>query len=543
MKRNRLFLLVALLPAWVMQAQTSYEAAVLLDTELSGTARYVGMGGAMGALGADMSTMSTNPAGTALYRSWDVALSFGGNGVVQHTASNSNRARLFSSYGSFDNAGVVIATKKSNEDILRFVNFGFNYRNVKRYGGKMGMTSNLGGKFSQTEQMAWQAWENRAQPDLGIQGIVPEDFDEADPLSFYNTNYYREDWVGWLTLLGADSRLIDASALDKASLPSDANSYNENTYGGIDAYDFNLSFNFSDMVYFGATFTCYDVDRTSESTYSETFFGGRYSLDNYYQTVGKGYDFKVGAIVRPFSASSFRLGASVTTPTVYTLRDYNYAIINSTVTFDQFDEAGEFVGNYTESFRMDTRSEDAFGGKCYTDYTMVAPWRMNVSLGGTIGRSLALGAEYEYSDYASTVLYYSDGVENTVMNEHTSANFTGQHTLRLGAEKTFGSFYTRLGYNYQTGGYKSDAWKMIPVNSVQTNTAYANLRSTQNFTCGLGFRGDVFYADAALLYSTQKSDFYPFVDILNDVDVVGQLQATSLSRNLVKGMLTVGMRF
>ena len=69
MKRNRLLLLLALLPAWMMQAQTSYEAAVLLDTELSGTARYVGMGGAMGALGADMSTMSTNPAGTALYRS------------------------------------------------------------------------------------------------------------------------------------------------------------------------------------------------------------------------------------------------------------------------------------------------------------------------------------------------------------------------------------------------------------------------------------------------------------------------------------------
>ena len=32
-----------------MQAQTSYEAAALLNTDLSGTARYVGMGGAMSA--------------------------------------------------------------------------------------------------------------------------------------------------------------------------------------------------------------------------------------------------------------------------------------------------------------------------------------------------------------------------------------------------------------------------------------------------------------------------------------------------------------
>ena len=122
------------------------------------------------------------------------------------------------------------------------------------------------------------------------------------------------------------------------------------------------------------------------------------------------------------------------------------------------------------------------------------------------------------------------------MNDHTAENFTGQHILRFGAEKMFaGSFYTRLGYNYLSGGYKAEAWKMIPVNSVQTNTAYKNLRSTNNFTCGVGYRGDTFYADAALLYSHQKADFFPFDD--------PELEATSLSRNLLKGMVTVGLRF
>jgi hypothetical protein len=76
---------------------------------------------------------------------------------------------------------------------------------------------------------------------------------------------------------------------------------------------------------------------------------------------------------------------------------------------------------------------------------------------------------------------------------------------------------------------------MIPINSVQTNTAYANIKSTQNFTCGVGFHGDTFYVDAALLYSLQKSDFYPFENI--------ELQATSVSRNLFKGMMTLGVRF
>ena len=527
MTRNRLFLLAAamLTASSAMQAQTSYEAAVLLDTDLGGTARFVGMGGAMGALGADISTMGTNPAGIGLYRSWDLSMSFGGNWVTQRTQSNSTNNRSFDSFGSMDNAGLVITSKVSNENILRFVNFGFNYRNVKRFGGKMGMASNLNG-LSQTGQMAWQAYEN-------VDNVFADDFDYDNPNGFYQKNYYDDPRIGWLTLMGADGRLIDATALNDGSYyPSNANNYSEVLKGGIDAYDFNISFNLVDAVYLGVTLTTYDVDRRLESSYTEYFDGGDYTLQNFYRTTGSGYDFKFGAILRPFEESSFRVGVAATTPTVYRLRDYNSAIINSIVPF--YDNlTGE---EWTESFGMDTFSEDAYGGDCYTDYTMIAPAKLNVSMGGTIGTSLALGAEYEYSNYGASKLYYSDGNENMLMNDHTAENFTALQTLRLGVEKMFsGSFYTRFGYNYQTGGYKADAWKMIPINSVQTNTAYKNVRSKSNYTLGVGFRGDTFYADAALLYSHQKADFFPFDD--------PELEATSLNRNLLKGMVTVGLRF
>ena len=525
MKRNRLFILAAMLPALAtMQAQTSYEAAELLNTDLTGTARFVGMGGAMSALGADIRTMGTNPAGTALFRSYDFSLSMGGNWVTQRTQSNIGRNRSFSSYGSFDNIGIVMANKLSNDDVLRFVNYGFNYRNVTRFGGKMGMSANLGG-LSQTGQMAWQAYENRY--------VRYSDFDPNSEDGFLKRNYYDDSRVGWLTLMGADGRLIDASALDGgAYYPSYLNNYTERVTGGINAYDFNLSFNLVDAVYLGVTFTSYNVDRNMVSSYTEYFDGGEYTLDNYYTTTGSGYDFKFGAILRPFEESSFRIGVSATTPTVYTLRDYNSAVVNSVIPFYD-SETGE---EWTEKFSMDTQSKDAFGGDCYTDYTMIAPAKVNVSLGGTIGTSLALGAEYEYSNNAATKLYYDDGNENAMMNSHTADNFTAQHAFRFGAEKMFaGSFYTRLGYNYITGGYKSDAWKMIPINSVQTNTAYKNILATSNYTCGLGYRGDSFYADAALLYSTQSADFYPFDD--------PNLASTQLVRQYLKGMVTIGFRF
>nr|MBP7473109.1 hemin receptor [Prevotella sp.] len=51
-----------------MNAQETYQDTKFVDNELNGTARYVGMGGAMEALGADISTINTNPAGIGLFR-------------------------------------------------------------------------------------------------------------------------------------------------------------------------------------------------------------------------------------------------------------------------------------------------------------------------------------------------------------------------------------------------------------------------------------------------------------------------------------------
>ena len=58
-------------------AQETYENEKLTGSDLNGTARYVGMGGAMEALGADISTMQSNPAGIGLFRRSQVTISGG----------------------------------------------------------------------------------------------------------------------------------------------------------------------------------------------------------------------------------------------------------------------------------------------------------------------------------------------------------------------------------------------------------------------------------------------------------------------------------
>ena len=53
-------------------AQGSMNAYNYSRTDIKGTARYMGMGGAFGALGGDISTLSQNPAGIGVYRSNEI---------------------------------------------------------------------------------------------------------------------------------------------------------------------------------------------------------------------------------------------------------------------------------------------------------------------------------------------------------------------------------------------------------------------------------------------------------------------------------------
>ena len=101
--KKSILLAAAALIAMQAGAQETYENARLANEDLNGTARYVGMGGAMEALGADISTMSTNPAGIGMFRHNIVNGTVGL--VAQHDAQSFNSANKTNV--SFDQLGFV----------------------------------------------------------------------------------------------------------------------------------------------------------------------------------------------------------------------------------------------------------------------------------------------------------------------------------------------------------------------------------------------------------------------------------------------------
>lgn len=562
MKKLIIGMSVALLAWTQMYAQTIYDAADFTAKDLNGTARFVGMGGAMSALGGDISTMGTNPAGIGIYRSNDAMFSF------SYSALNADAGYLGNTYSAsknrwnFDNIGLVFSTKIGNRTTLRYVNFGFNYHKAKTFNRNMMMAGDLQGQSQlfqvagMTDGLGPEYWNNSAifdDPDIGwLSALGWEGFLVSPSITDQRTDYLHQDADGNQYYIDKDNNLtFDPVGPDgkpnrlayedygfyttvAGDLPY-LREYGSHESGGLDQYDFNVSFNLNDRVYLGVTVGAYDLNYNKYTLYNEDSQGcdgAGYMLESHNNISGAGVDFKFGAIFRPFEYSPLRVGLAFHTPIFYKLTHSTSAILTS-------DFSEQVIRSY----------DYLDGGDMKMEYQMKTPWTYNVSLGYTVGSSLALGAEYEYQDYSNIKFNYPDGMAMQFENRQTQNFLQGVHTLRVGAEyKVIPQFSLRAGYNMVTSAYKDEAIKALPVNSIRTDTDFMNLKSQNNYTLGIGYRGSLFYADLAYKLTSQKADFYPFayseMDNSGNViykELLSEPAKVKFSRSQV--LMTLGIRF
>ncbi|KAA6310198.1 hypothetical protein EZS27_038458, partial [termite gut metagenome] len=256
---------ICFLTGTVLNAQTLYDANRLMGSDLNGTARFVGMGGAMGALGGDISTIGINPAGIGIYRSNDAMISFGLINAGSKSTFDNNTVDTDKFHGSFDNIGFVLSNKIGDLTPLKYINIGFNYRKLKSFDKNMSMKGNA--LVSQTQQFASMVNSNSSH--YG-ELITPDELMDKDAFSF--------DYVPWLGAMAYEANLITLDENEKLYFPYllDDNTvfseYSSRERGGVDSYDMNIALNLYDRFYLGATLGAYSVDYTRRTSYSETFY-------------------------------------------------------------------------------------------------------------------------------------------------------------------------------------------------------------------------------------------------------------------------------
>lgn len=508
--RAKYLLMASALMAIPGMAQETYENAKITGSDLNGTARYVGMGGAMEGLGADLSTISSNPAGMGLFRRSQVAAS---GGLVMQSGAPS-WASGDKTHASFDQIGFVYVIRPERNT---FLNIGFNYHKSKNLNYILAATNGLNNASS--NKLTYEKLRN---------GV----FDDGDG-AYSGTDY--------LNVKG-----FEMEGEEVYNYPASSYAMNREYYGYIGDYDFSFSANFSDAVYLGLTIGLKDVNYRYRGNCTEQLVGENRTYPVNYsdnRTVdGEGVDLKFGIIVRPIETSAFRFGAYVHTPTWYdlTLRT-SYGIAGSLL--------------------------EGSNGEVY-DYKIFTPWKFGFTLGHTVGKQLALGATYEYSDYSAGksriidgghIDYYGDVTtyshNDEDMNEHTRQTMKGVSLLKLGLEyKPVDNLAVRFGYNYESAHYDENAAKGSYSNGglvhspgiyYSSSADYTNWKSTNRFTCGVGYNVKNWNVDLAYQYSAQKGDFHPFISYIDGADAeennIGTVSEVNNNRSQL--LLTVGYRF
>ena len=490
--KTRFFLTaVALAALMPVAAQETYENAKIAVEDLNGTARYVGMGGAGDALGADISTIGTNPAGIGLFRHSKFDISAGM--VSQQDAADYSEGDATNL--SFDQVGFVWSSRKDNSS---FLNFAFNYHKSRNFDFILSAADKLD-NASQNKLTYMKLYNDLLYSQRGSEG---EYFSTEHPYSTCN----QLDDIYVRNLLYAAN---DGNAY---YYPAEGYLFDRAHKGYIGEYDFNFSGNIDDRFYLGITMGIHDVHYRHTSDYTETLAPnleeiGKLNVYDERRITGQGVDLKIGAIVRPIEYAPLLLGLSIHTPTWYDLKTGNYTEVTD--------------GNYT-----------AYANESY-DFKLFTPWKFGFNVGYTIGRVAALGASIDYADYGSMSTrvntdtyydyfdyFYSDYSKSSekdgMMNGHTERTLKGVTTVKLGVEvKPMPEMAVRAGYNYVSPLYNKDGFKDGTIQSNGTYyasaTDFTNWKATNRFTFGVGFNFDKLNLDLAYQYCTTEGDFYPFM--------------------------------
>ena len=502
-------------------AQETYENAKLMETDLNGTARYVGMGGAMEALGADISTISTNPAGIGLFRKGWVGGSF--SVVAQQDASNFANGKKTTF--SFDQAGFV---HTSRTGVNSYVNFAFNYHKSRNFNYILSAADYLS-NASQNKETYVKA-KNGMLYDVDSKTLTP-DFNspksqcsQLDDLYASNLNYDKIDNIWY------------AYAADNYTM-------NRAQKGYIGEYDINLSGNVNNRVYLGMTIGIHDVHYSHYGEYDEFVAGNRKIRVADDRTIeGVGYDVKAGIIFRPLEESALRFGLSVASPTWYSLTSSN----DTWMTGDN------------NGLARSVNNNDSYDFKLYT------PWKFGVSAGHTIGTMLAMGLSFEYTDYSSMDsrkntgskydwyydTYTQTSSSDAEMNRHTERTLKGVSTLKAGIEvKPDPALAVRFGYNYLSPMYEEEGYKDGTIAStgsyISSATDYTNWKATHRITCGIGYSFGQLNLSAAYQYSTTNGEFSPFMAYKDNQSAADNniANSVSVSNKHHQVMATIGYTF
>ena len=255
--------------AYISNAQTlSYnDIGTLFSKEtINGTARYNAMSGAFGALGGDLSSIETNPAGAAVFLKSEFSVSLNIRNIETSSDFYNTNELIENDYTNLSQAGgVFVFNTHQNSNWSNFA-LGFNYSIANDF------------------EDLWLA--------SGNSGYAPiTDLYDNDPIIYGN---------------------------------SDGQYFENYTDGRNNKYSFTIASQYNDNLYVGASINTYDLEYYQSALieeYNNDGSGNTFDVSQAQEllTYGDGYSFTFGFISKP--NDNVRLGLAYQSPVWYSLSE------------------------------------------------------------------------------------------------------------------------------------------------------------------------------------------------------------------------------
>ena len=395
-------------------SQGSDDACLFSQTYYQGTAKAMGMGNALGAVGGDMTAININPAGMGIYRSneFTTTLNLLDNyysSTYYGTQKGANKIRL-----SIPNVGYVSTKQRSNYRGLRFTQFGIgltraNDFNVHTYAKGINPTSSKIDSYLNTIN------------DLGLTEFDFKDFpyDIFPAWNTYLIDQYQDD---------------QGTYYDSPIPPGNIWQGLETKFNGrSEEWTFAGSANFKERLFIGGSIGLNHIKRLGTSTLKESRLEDsdaefdQWAFTQDFSSTGWGGNAKIGLI---FLASPWlRVGAAFHSPTIFS-----------------FDESWQ---TETESQILSVTYKYLSLNSTY-EYNFIKPLKWVWSMAFIIGDAGLVSFDAEYTNFGAArfMAATDDDYDYSSVNDAIKERYGKTLNFRLGSEWRVGNSFLRFGAAY-----------------------------------------------------------------------------------------------
>lgn len=470
---KQIFSLLAFFIMFGLSGQTIDDALRYSLLQNQGTARFVGTGGSMSALGVDFSTFSVNPAGIGWVRNgyFVVTPGFKLENSNARLLNGSDNEETLETKGQFalPNIGLVFTNNTRSLYWPTFnIGVGINrladFNETIKYRG-LSTGSILETFVEDANDNVFNDFRNELAFDPQVEAVF---FDENANAFLSDYDPFNFDTDGTIRREGSITRT-----------------------GGMSEFVLNFGGSFKDKVMWGIGLGVPFVNFNEERKYSEidqrnTLGGELYesgevdffedlSFDESLDVSGSGLNFKFGLIFRPTQA--LRLSVAAHSPTFWSLEE----TYETTFSYNFTDIDNSAQGGTA----LSPRSEFA--------YNLQTPWRFIVGASGIVGKKGFVSLDVEYASYATNKFSYDDfATEADEVNKDIDEFLTSGLSIRGGGEYNLGKLQLRAGAGLQTFPYKGID---------DSNLTLAG---------GLGFRAGKIFIDLGYQYLQRNFIFQPY---------------------------------